>query len=386
MNVISPTTKLLLSIGIILILPLGLVLSSLAESSTDYTTLSDGAALYRAACAVCHGSTGQGRTATELGFAIPMPDFTDCNFTSREPAADWVGIAHDGGPVRGFDPLMPAFGEALTMEQLKTVVDYVKSFCINKRYPDGKFNLPASLFTTKAFLEDEFVYSLSGSVGEPFSIIGEFASAKRVGAKHQFEVAIPFGWQQVRLSDTNGTTEYRWGEGVGDIGFEYKLNLFSSLRSGSIMSFATEVIVPTGDEADGLGDGLVKFEPSLLFGQLIPVLGFIQLQVGAEISTDIVDASHELFWRAVFGHTFIRGDFGKAWSPMIELLGGIELEEDAEVEWDIVPQLQVTLNTRQHIMFGLGARIPLSEFEPEKIQPMIYLRWDWFDGGFFEGW
>ncbi|MFW5947846.1 MAG: cytochrome c, partial [Gemmatimonadota bacterium] len=84
------------------------------------------------------------------------------------------------------------------------------------------------------------------------------------------------------------------------------------------------------------------------------------------------------------GKTFTSGPFGRAWSPMVEVLGSRALESGAEVEWDIVPQMQVTLNTRQHVMANVGVRIPTDDArEPEVL---LYVLWDWFDGGFFEGW
>ena len=80
-----------------------------AAAATD----ADGSALYERACAACHGTDGQGRGAVDVGFDIPLPDFSDCAFASREPDADWFAVVHEGGPVRAFDRMMPAFGDAL---------------------------------------------------------------------------------------------------------------------------------------------------------------------------------------------------------------------------------------------------------------------------------
>jgi len=113
----------------------------------------------------------------------------------------------------------------------------------------------------------------------------------------------------------------------------------------------------------------------------------VQLQAGLELSTRTAKASHELFWRAVVGMSFFQDrGFGRAWSPMVELLGARELEEDATTHWDIVPQLQVTLPTRQHVRVALGVRLPLDHFADRPTQLMCYLLWDWFDGSLLEGW
>ena len=61
----------------------------------------------------------------------------------------------------------------------------------------------------------------------------------------------------------------------------------------------------------------------------------------------------------------------------------VDLVSGAETRWEVVPQMQVTLNTRQHVMLNAGVRLPL---EGGDAQVVIYLLWDWFDGGFFEGW
>jgi hypothetical protein len=71
---------------------------------------------------------------------------------------------------------------------------------------------------------------------------------------------------------------------------------------------------------------------------------------------------------------------------MVELLGARALEEDATTHWDLVPQVQVSLNTRQHVLGNFGVRFPLNDTETRDPQLLFYVLWDWFDGGFFEGW
>jgi hypothetical protein len=56
------------------------------------------------------------------------------------------------------------------------------------------------------------------------------------------------------------------------------------------------------------------------------------------------------------------------------------------VQWDVVPQMQVTLNRRQHIMINVGVRIPVSERAGRDTQVITYFLWDWFDGGLQDGW
>ena len=71
---------------------------------------------------------------------------------------------------------------------------------------------------------------------------------------------------------------------------------------------------------------------------------------------------------------------------MIEVLGSVDVEDGSRVQWDLVPQMQLTLNTRQHVMLNVGVRLPLSDADQRSTQLLVYLLWDWFDGGFFYGW
>jgi hypothetical protein len=172
---------------------------------------------------------------------------------------------------------------------------------------------------------------------------------------------------------------------VGDIALSAKRALFHSLSKGSIFSIAGEVILPTGDDDVGLGSGTTIFEPYAAFGQILAGSGFLQLQGGMEIPADR-DRADETFWRAALGRSFTQGRFGRAWSPMVEFLGSRELAEGDTARWDLVPQVQVTLNTRQHVMVNAGVRIPLNERGSRSTQVMVYILWDWFDGGFLDGW
>ena len=200
----------------------------------------------------------------------------------------------------------------------------------------------------------------------------------RLLSRGQVEVVIPFAFREAE--------DGAWSAGLGDVALATKWALLFSHSTGSILSLATEVILPTGDEERGYGKGTTILEPFLAYGQLLPADGFAQLQVGAELSTDPEATSHELYWRGAFGLTLASGHGGRAWSPMIEVLGARELEEGKSVHWDLVPQVQVALSQRQHILACMGVRVPLNDTSERKPQILFYLLWDWFDGGFFEGW
>ena len=40
----------------------------------------------------------------------------------------------------------------------------------------------------------------------------------------------------------------------------------------------------------------------------------------------------------------------------------------------------------QHVLLGVGVRVPLNERDERHPQVLTYLLWDWFDGGLFQFW
>jgi hypothetical protein len=128
------------------------------------------------------------------------------------------------------------------------------------------------------------------------------------------------------------------------------------------------------------------FEPFVSFGQIMPSEFFLHSQAGLELPGDTEKAEKEGFWRFALGRSFTDGEFGRTWSPMVELLGAREWNSGESVEWDILPQFQVTLNTRQHVMLNIGVRLPMTNSDSRETAVLIYLLWDWFDGGFLDGW
>lgn len=341
-----------------------------------------GESLYLKACAACHGLDGKGAPRTTVAFEDGLPDFTDCRFSTREPDADWMAVVHDGGPARAFGRMMPAFGEALAAEQIEGVLGHIRTFCANHEWPRGELNLPLPLVTEKAFPEDEIVISSTVAAEGAGSISSKFVYERRFGPRNQLEIIVPFGFDARAGPSRVG----EWIGGLGDLAVGVKRAMFHSLRRGSIFSLAGEVILPTGDEDRGLGKGTTAFEPFLAFGQILPAEGFLQVQAGVELPADTDRASEEAFWRVAIGRSISQRRWMRTWSPMIELLGARELEAGEPAHWDLVPQVQVTLSARQHVMASVGVRLPVNDAGPRRIQLLFYLLWDWFDGPLFGGW
>jgi hypothetical protein len=334
-------------------------------------------------CAACHGVDGTGIQAVVAGLGIQPPDFTESAFASREPAADWAGVVSLGGPIRGFDRMMPAFGDALTREEIDLILAYVQTLYEDKSWPRGEFNLPLALGTEKAFPEDEYYLETTVGTDDAGSVMNKFIYEKRFGSQTQIELVVPFGWQQ--MTEESGATG-DWAGGLGDMAFGVKRVLFHNLGMGTITSLTLETIFPTGDESEDFGKGYTVFEPFLTWGQLLPANAFFQIQSGVELPTNTEEGENEGLARIALGRTFtIGGEWGRAISPMVEFLGGGELK-GGPWSWDIMPEVHFTLNQRQHVMANFGVRFPLTQTEGRNPQIMFLVLWDWFDGGFFEGW
>lgn len=354
-----------------------------AQLPEDLDELSD-QALYDAACANCHGGDGRGIERALLGFEEAIPDFTDCDFAAREPDADWIAVAHEGGPVRGFSEMMPAFRGALTPDQLGRIMRHIRTLCTDPAWPRGELNLPRALLTEKAYPEDEWVIEAEISLEGERTVGSAFVYERRFGPRSQFEVSIPFRWREVSGPGGLPGTD-RWVSGLGDVALGVKHAAYHDIESGTILSFAGEVILPTGDESKGLGADGIALEAFASFGQILPSDAFVQLQAGIEVP--LYDGSEsELFGRLALGRGFSQGEWGRSWTPMVEVQAKRHLETGASTVLDLVPQVQVSLNTRQHVLANVGVLLPVTGTAGRSARLLLYVLLDWFDGGFFEGW
>ena len=152
------------------------------------------------------------------------------------------------------------------------------------------------------------------------------------------------------------------------------------------LRFDDRVAVITG-AGRGLGGGTTVFEGFAAVGQLLGRRTFVQGQAGFERPADTTALPRAVFGRMALGASF-RADrgLGRMWTPMVELIADRDLETGASVHLDAVPQMQVTINQRQHIRGNLGVRVPITHRDGRSASVGFYLLWDWFDGGLFSGW
>ena len=352
----------------------------LTAGLTGQTNLKTGQEIYRSACIACHGKDGKGAPQQLRGFKPPdtFPDFTLCDQTTPEDNKAWESVITYGGRFRGFSQIMPSFGQALTPEQIHQVARYLRSFCMNPHWPRGELNLPRALVTEKAFPEDEEVISTSINAQGAGALETHYIHEQRFGVKNQIEIDVPLNFE-----NQNNT----WYGGLGDITFGWKREIYSSLPKGSIFSVQGSLIAPTGRTKYGFGSGTTAFEAFGALDQLIGRNAFVQTQLGGDFPVDTQKASQTLFWNTAVGQMFAgaRG-LGRLWTPMLELTLNRDFATGAKNNWDVIPEMQVTISRRQHVRGNIGVRVPANNTAGRPVQVMFYLLWDWADGKLTEGW
>lgn len=356
-----------------------------AAQTRSAAGMTDGAELFAAGCAGCHGPRGAGASDAMLGFEKPStyPDFTSCAQTSPEVEANWWAVIHDGGKARGFSRIMPAFGDLLSPEQITALVRYIRSLCQERAWAIGELNLPRPLVTEKAFPEDETILTSTigpaAQGGRGHDSVTALQYERRFGAANQIEMLVPFA-----VAHDQSSTAQR---GVGDVEFGVKHVMFSNPRTGSIVSVLGVVTLPAGNRDKGLGTGTTVFEADVTFGQLFPGSAFVQGQAGLEQGANRDLAPRAGFIRLAAGKSF-RADrgLGRMWSPMLELIATRDVVTGGSTDIDLIPEVQVTLNRRQHVRGLVGLQLPATNRGERPKQVGFYILWDWFDGGLFSGW
>ncbi|MCC7417558.1 MAG: cytochrome c [Acidobacteria bacterium] len=342
--------------------------------------LETGEQIWKAGCVACHGADGGGQPQNVAGFEPPatFPDFADCATSTVESDLQWRAIITNGGPARGFSRIMPAFRDLLTPRQIDLVIAHMRTMCRETAWPRGDLNLPRPMITEKAFPESETVVSgainAQGDAGVGSTVIYE----RRIGAKAMWEAFVPYAFAR-----TGGI----WRAAFGDLGLGYKRALFHRTETGTIVSAGAELVAPTGSRAAGTGGASTVFEGYGAYGQILPASSFVQLHGGIELPAHPDKVPRAFYLRAAIGRTFAGGGgLGRRWTPMIEIVGDRELERGAVMECDVVPQLQIPLNRRMHILGSIALKVPAVQAAGRARQAMFYLLWDWMDGGLAAGW
>ena len=337
--------------------------------------------IFKNNCATCHAPDGTGNNPETVGFKMPfpngdsLPDFTDCTTNTVEPFTDWDSVIHRGGPIRGLDRHMPAFGDVFSDEQIEGLVHYLWSLCTDTRWPRGDLNFPRAFFTEKAFPESESIWTTGFTPKGDKSVANLLTYEHRIKQRSMYEISIPLNFVQTQSGQP-------WSKGIGDVEFAMRRTFYASLETNSIFALGGAVTTPTGKENQGLGEGATIWEPFAMYDKGFGP-AFVQFHGGLEFPNH--DVPRSAYFRTAVGYGLAQDHgFGRAWTPMTEILWSKEKGGNSVV--DVVPQMQVSLNKLQHILLSVGVSVPATEREGRHPQFLTYFLWDWFDGGLTQYW
>src|SRR2546426_2924938 len=198
------------------------------------------AALYQAWCSNGQGTDGRGRAAASPRLAVPPADLQECQASTAEPEARWIGIVTRGGAAFGLSLDMPAFGEAGTPAQIRAVVRYARSLCGELGWPPGELNFPRAFLVEKAYPEDEVVIT-DQARGQ------EYIYEHRLGKRFQLEASArtALDGQPRAFDGVTGALKY---------------NVWYSLERRTLVSLGLEATPPLGRR------DVWEVEPFVAFG------------------------------------------------------------------------------------------------------------------------
>src|SRR5262249_20179863 len=178
-----------------------------------------------------------------------------------------------------------------------------------------------------------------------------------------------------------------WAAAFGDLALGYKQKLFHSHAKGAIFSAGGELSAPTGNPSVGTGGESTVFEAFGAYGQLLPLDSFLQLHTGVELPAHPDKRPRAYYLRTAIGKTFAtENGLGRRWSPIVEFIADRDLVSGATTNWDIIPELQIPMSKRMHILGNVGFKFPANNTAGRPRQLLFYVLWDWADGGLLQGW
>lgn len=344
-----------------------------------------GQQVYEQACLACHGSTGSGAPQALLGFHRPssFPNFSQCSTTAPEYTRDWRAVIVNGGRARGYSEIMPAFGDALTAEQIDAVIGYLRSLCADPDWAPGELNAPRALLTEKAYPEDELVVTTSVDSTSKPAVGNTLTYERQFGARNQLEVELPYNFARAGDGSVQG--------GLSDMVAGIKRVMFyhydPTRDAGDILSLQGEITLPTGSPSRALGTGQTALGAFAAYDIFLPGKVSLQWQAGGDEPLHTAPGARDVYARMAIGKSFPAGaGLGRLWSPMVEVIAHHDLQPGAVTDWSVIPQLEVTLSTRQHVSANLGYEIAVNEPRQRSNTFMLYILWDTLDGSLFAGW
>ncbi|HEX9565213.1 MAG TPA: cytochrome c [Gemmatimonadaceae bacterium] len=89
----------------------------------------DGAALYTALCAACHGASGRGDGPNAANLPVKPAQHASREAMSQRPDDSLFDTIAGGGAVMNRSPRMPAYGATLTTAEIRLLVRHIRTLC-----------------------------------------------------------------------------------------------------------------------------------------------------------------------------------------------------------------------------------------------------------------
>ena len=80
-------------------------------------------------CSTCHGVGGKGDGPSASGLHPKPADFTNCEIMKKDSDETLFNIIRGGGQAAGRSTVMPAWGGVLSVQEMRDLLGYVRSFC-----------------------------------------------------------------------------------------------------------------------------------------------------------------------------------------------------------------------------------------------------------------
>ena len=324
-----------------------------------------GEEMYRQWCAVCHGEDGRGKPRERPVPTVPM-DLTDCRLTTPETDADWVLVITHGGVAAGRSADMPGF-EMLPDAAVREILLYVRALCRDSRWPSGNLNSPRSVFTPKAFPENEVVLQSAVSHGRDSNPRARLDAsyATRIGPRGEVEITVPA--ETVTFSG-------RRVNGIGDVTVEGRYVLYANDARAAIASVGIETSCRTGSRRWAFGEGTTVYHPFLSAGV---VRHLVSLQADLRAILPVRKFPTEPVHYLEYGVSVLRAwsTSPTAWTVGVEVNG-------IDTSVAVAPEVAKRLTRTGALWGGIGVQIPV-----RPVPPLVrgvtrwsgYLAWDYLE-------